>query len=197
MLATPFYSEVMLRDHFLQSLSNRHFANNADDDGSDRLFQIQQVVEPIISNCRETFTPYQNIATDESLLKFHGKLGFKQYNPSKRAKFGIKVNKICQSLGPAAGYTWNMKIYCGQVQTNDRSPLSTKVVLDLNNELLEKGYNTYLDNWYSSPGLFVQLLQAGTNICDTIRLNLKEMLSDFPKKKEEVEMWRNSISFKS
>ena len=105
MLATPFYSEVMPRDRFLQILSNMHFANNADDDGSDRLFKIRKVVEAIISNFRKTFTPYQNIATDELLLKFHGRLGFKQYNPSKRARFGIKVYKVCQSSGPAAGYT--------------------------------------------------------------------------------------------
>ena len=39
------------------------FANNADDDGIDRLFKIRHVVETVISNFRETFTPYQNIAT--------------------------------------------------------------------------------------------------------------------------------------
>ena len=110
-------------------------------------------------------------------------LGFKQYNPSKRARFGIKVYKVCQSSGPAAGYTWNMKIYCGQDQTDDGLPASTKVVLDLNNQLLGKGCNIYLDNWYSSPGLFVQLLQAETNICGTVRLNRKGMPPDFSKKK--------------
>ena len=113
-LATPFYLEVLLKDRFLQILSNMHFANNADDDGTDRLFKIQDFVETIISNFRKTFTPYQNIATDESLLKFHERLGFKQYNPSKRARFGIKVYKVCQSSGPTAGYIWNMKLYCGQ-----------------------------------------------------------------------------------
>ena len=76
-----------------------------------------------------------------------------------------------------------MKIYFGQDRNDDGSPVSTKVVLDLNNELLGKGYNIYLDNWYSSPGLFVQLLQAGTNVCGTVRLNRKEMPSDFSKKK--------------
>ena len=114
MLATPFYSELLPRDRFLQILSNMHFANNADNDGTDRLFKIRHVVETIISNFRETFTPYQNIATDVSLLKFHGRLGFKQYNPSKRVRLGIKVYKVFQSSGPAAGYTWNMEIYCGQ-----------------------------------------------------------------------------------
>ena len=132
-----------------------HFANNADNDGTDRLFKIRHVVETIILNFRETFTPYQNIATDESPLKFHGRLGFKQYNPSKRARFGIKVYKVFQSSSPAAGYTWNMEIYCSQDRTDDRLPASNKVVLDLNNQPLGKGYNIYLDNRYSSPGLFV------------------------------------------
>ena len=101
-LASPFYSEILSRDRFLQIMQMMMVL---------RLFKIRHVVETIISNFRETCTPCQNIATDESLLKFHGRLGFKQYNPSKRARFGIKVYKVCQSSGTAAGYTWNMKIY--------------------------------------------------------------------------------------
>ena len=118
MLATPFYSGLLPRDRFLQILSNMHFANNVDDDGTERLFKIRHVVETVISNFRETFTSNQNIATDESVLKFHGRLRFKQYNPSKKARFGIKFYKVWQSSGPAAGYTCN-KIYCGQDQNDD------------------------------------------------------------------------------
>ena len=81
-----------------------HFANNADDDGTDRLFKIRHVVKTVTLNFRKTFTPYQNIATDESLLKFHGRLIFKQYDPSKNARFGIQVYKVFQSSGPAFFY---------------------------------------------------------------------------------------------
>ena len=135
-IRTPFYSELLPRDRFLQLLSNMHFANNADDDGTDRLFKIQHVVETIISNFRETFTPYQNIATDESLLKFHGRLEFKHYNPSKRARFDIKFYKVFQSSGPAAGYTWNKKIYCGQ----DRTYIVVKIEHILWSRPLQAGY---------------------------------------------------------
>ena len=38
MLATPFYSELLPKDHFLQILSNMHFANNADDGGTVKTF---------------------------------------------------------------------------------------------------------------------------------------------------------------
>ena len=100
MLATPFYSELLPRNLFLKILSNMHFANNADDDSNDRLFKTRHVVKTIILNFRETFTPYQNIATDESLLQFHGRLRFKQYDPSKNARF-TKYSKV-QVLLPAA-----------------------------------------------------------------------------------------------
>ena len=103
MLTTPFYSELLPRDFFLQILSNMHLY--ADDNGTDRLFKIRHIVEIVISNFRETFTPYQNIATYESLLKFHGRLRFKQYDPTKNARFGVKFYKVFQSSGPAAGYT--------------------------------------------------------------------------------------------
>ena len=72
-----------------------------------------------------------------------------------------------------------MEIYCGQDRTDDGLPASTEVVLDLNNQLLGKGYSIYLYNWYSSPGLFVQLLQAETNVCGTVTLNRKGGLQIF------------------
>ena len=40
-----------------------------------------------------------------------------------------------------------------------------------------------MNDWYSSPGLFVQLLQAEINVCGTVRLNRKGMPPDFSEKK--------------
>ena len=182
MIATPFFGDVMPGDRFQTILNNLHFADNdAQDD--DRLFKIRAVLDVIIANFRTVFMPYQDISTDESLLKFHGRLRFKQYNSSKRARFGIKVYKVCQSAGPAAGYIWNMKVYCGRDSTNSSYPASTKVVMDLNQQLLDMGYNVYVDNWYSSPELFTKLVEAKTNVCVTVRLNRKHMPKDLSKVK--------------
>ena len=41
--------------------------------------------------------------------------------------------------------------------------------------LLDKGYNVYLDNWYSSPDLYIRLLNRSTNSCGTVRLNRRNM----------------------
>jgi hypothetical protein len=38
---------------------------------------------------------------------------------------------------------------------------------------LSRGYNLYIDSWYSSPPLFEKLLQAGMNVVGTVRLNRK------------------------
>ena len=122
------------------------------------------------------------MATDESLLKFHGRLHFRQDNPSKRARFGIKVYKVCQSSGTAKGYIWNLKVYTGQhLDSNTSSLASTKVVMDLNQELFGKGYNVFIDNWYSSPDLFLKLLDNQINVCGTVRLNRKLMPKDLAK----------------
>lgn len=193
MIQTPFFREVMPRDRFQQILANLHFADNEKDNGNDRLFKIRHVTESIITNFREVYVPNQNISTDESLLKFHGRLGFKQYNPSKRARFGIKVYKVCESSGSSCGYIWNMKIYCGQDRTDDGCPVSTKIVMDLNEQILGKGYNIYLDNWYSSPNLFVKLHENNTNVCGTVRLNRKNMPPDFSK----VKLKRGEVAFRS
>ena len=37
--------------------------------------------------------------------------------------------------------------------------------------LLEQGRTVYLDNWYSSPKLFITLHNKGTNACGTVRSN--------------------------
>ena len=185
MLETPFFTTIMPRDRFMQILSNLHFVDNSQQaHQTDRLFKIRPVIDAIITNFKTVFIPYQNVSTDESLLKFHGRLRFRQFNPSKRARFGIKVYKVCQSSGPANGYIWNMKVYTGQdSDPNSGNAASTKVVIDLNQDLLGKGYNIFIDNWYSSPDLFLQLLNSQTNVCGTVRLNRKFMPKDLAKEK--------------
>lgn len=86
---------------------------------------------------------------------------------------------MCQSTGNAAGYTCNLKVYTGQNHNNDSDdPASTAIVLELNNDLLNKGYNIYIGNWYSSPDLFIRLHQENTNVCGTVRSNRKDMPAD-------------------
>ena len=179
MLETPFFRKTIPRDRYIKIMANLHFNDNTLDNGSDRLFKIKPILDTLADKCRKIYFPDQNVSVDESLLKFHGHLRFKQYNPSKRSRFGIKLYRLCQSTDQMCGYTWNFKVYSGQ-DNDEKTPASTKVVLDLSKDLLGLGYTIYLDKWYSSPSLFYNLLQQGTYAVGTIRLTRKHMPNDFP-----------------
>lgn len=105
MLETPFFKKTMPRDRYIKIMSNLHFNNNALDNGSDRLFKIRPILDSFAESFRTTYCPDEHISVDESLLKFHGRLKFKQYNPSKRSRFGLKLYRLCESSAEMCGYT--------------------------------------------------------------------------------------------
>ena len=144
-LVTPFFPNTMPREIFMALLAYLHFADNNHADVNDRLYKIQPVVSEVTDNFKSVYVPSSQITTDNHFGNSRGGLKFKQYNPNKRARFGIKIYSVCQSTGAATGYTctWNFKIYTGQDKTD--TPASTKIVLDLNADLLGKGYTIFPD----------------------------------------------------
>ena len=175
----PVFNETMSRDRYDQLTSNLHFTDNEDPAAAeDRLWKLRPVIDMLGRTFKQTFIPERKIAIDESLWAYRGRHHAVQFNPSKRARFGMKVYKLCSSDGRAAGYTSAFKVYMGQ----DRShiPASMKAVMDLMQEagLFDKGYQLYLDNWYSSPTLFHYLQSRKTEAVGTVRLNRKFMPKD-------------------
>nr|CAH7732308.1 unnamed protein product [Callosobruchus chinensis] len=59
------------------------------------------------------------------MVPFQGRLLFKQYNPQKCHKYGIKIFKLCSE----GGYTWNMSIYAGREKQDDLLSLA-HILLD-------------------------------------------------------------------
>ncbi|XP_047486587.1 piggyBac transposable element-derived protein 4-like [Penaeus chinensis] len=181
--------QTMTRDRYDLLTANLHFSDNEDPAAADdRLWKLRPVMDTLQRTFKEVFTPEENIAVDESLWAYRGRHHAVQYNPSKRARFGMKVYKLCSSDGKAAGYTSAFRVYMAQ----DRSdvPASMKAVVDLMHEagLFEKGNQLYLDNWYSSPTLFHYLQSRKTETVGTVRLNRKFMPKDLSVKKGEVDI---------
>ncbi|CAH2039920.1 unnamed protein product, partial [Iphiclides podalirius] len=58
-----------------------------------------------------TFSWTQEIAIDESLLKWHGRLSFSQKIKSKAAQIGVKTYELCES---SSGYLWRFFVYAGK-----------------------------------------------------------------------------------
>ena len=59
-------------------------------------------------------TAGSDLCIDETMVPFRGRVGFRQYVPGKRFKYGMKKFKLCTTKG----YTLNTKIYCGQEETD-------------------------------------------------------------------------------
>ena len=85
----------MSRNRFQAILEFLHFNDNSQYDVNDphrnKLFKIRPVVEDLVQKFKTVYTPERNVAIDEELLLWKGRLGFKQYIPNKRSRFGIKM----------------------------------------------------------------------------------------------------------
>ena len=92
--------------------------------------------------------------------------------PSKRQRFGKKHYVLYDSK---TGYVWNFFIYTGRDTEYspfyDDFPITSKIVLTLIDELLDKVYCLYMDNFYTSPNLADYLAQRQTDTVGILRLN--------------------------
>ena len=111
---TLFYGKTMTRDRFLHILWFLHFADNSQrpDPGEeyDRLWKIRTVFNTLNQAYPKFYNPSEHLAVDEVIVKFQGRVIFRQYIPKKRKRFGIKIYNLCDE----SGYTYDMKMYLGR-----------------------------------------------------------------------------------
>ena len=100
---TDVFPSIMSRDRFLLLLRFLHFADNsavsATQQRRDRMYKLKPIVDMIRDRCKSVYTPGRDLCVDESLLLFKGRLAFKQFIKTKRARFGIKFFELCTKNG--------------------------------------------------------------------------------------------------
>lgn len=152
-----------------------HFTNNRNENKQDRVRKIRSVYDELRKKFKNVFVPFQKLVIDESLVLFKGRLAFKQYIPSKRHRFGIKLFVLCDC---ETGVIMDFITYTGkttEIPQNDPCGVSGAVVKTLMQPYLGKGHTLYTDNWYSSPRLCKFLTANNTNFVGTVRQNRKDM----------------------
>lgn len=99
-----------------------------------------------------------NISIDEQMIGTKARISFLQYLPKKPQKWGVKVWTLADSSN---GYVTNFEIYTG---ASDRTKhgLSYDVVM---RPYFDHDYRLFVDNFYSSPYLFLILLKKNTLAC--------------------------------
>ena len=117
------------------------------------------------------YNPGTNVTVDEQLVGFRGRCPFKQYIPSKVAKYGIKIWTLCDS---ASSYCLKAQVYTGKPSGGTRGKnQGMRVVMDLTQEL--RGQNVTCDNFFTSYMLGQALLKRNITMLGTMRRNKTEL----------------------
>ena len=130
----------------------------------DRLYKVRLLVEYLVGKFKAAYTPDKNPSIDEELLLWKSKLGFKQYIPNKRSRFGAKIFSLCEMNG----YFWSSFVYLGKVAIMSNAEYIKKlgksgaVVPKLLADLYGKGYHLYINNLYTSEKLVYHLEENRT-----------------------------------
>jgi len=90
LLVTPIFGQTMNRNRFEEITRGLHFANNENPDPTNRFWKLGNICENLLRKYALSVSVGEICCIDESLLKFKGRLSFKQYLPFKRSRFGIK-----------------------------------------------------------------------------------------------------------
>ena len=127
----------------------------------------------------------ENLAVDEVIVKYRGRVIFRQYIPKKRKRFGIKIYKLCDEVG----YTCAMRVYLGKDSQSATDDMTTphSTVRHLTHRVEGLGQRLFMDNFFSSPRLFDDLNRHKINSYGTVRPNRKDTPRDFGPKKTETE----------
>lgn len=183
----PFPSSVMPSTRFLAISRSLHMndpAVEAANDlkkgapGYDKLCRIKPLCEQILAACYTFFHPYQHISVDERMVATKARIGLKRYARNKPTKWGIKLFVLADS---SCGYTLNFFVDAGKDPAPTGKGRSYDIVMRLLSvPFLGKGYKLYVDNFYTSPSLFRDLLLRKIWACGTLRLNI----AGYPKKRE-------------
>ena len=150
-------------NRFVLLQKNWHVADNQTAPTDDRLYKVADFAQKLISKFQAVYHPGKEVAVDETMISHRVRLLFRQYNPRKAHKYGIKLFKLCKM----AGYIWNLSIYCGKGtgEIIDGLDHPGSLLVSLAAPLLNEGRLIVADNWYSSIPLAKYLQQRNIEYC--------------------------------
>ena len=156
---SPFYRSVLSRDRFFQIFGMLHVGEL----NGKKKDKIQPLIDVLLPRYQQFYVPNQAIAVDESVISFKGRVGFKQYLKGKPHPWGIKAFVLADSTN---GYLYNVVIYYGKDTELVRPdlPHTVRVVLTLTEGLERKGYDLYVDRFYTSPLLADEITKQGISL---------------------------------
>ncbi|KAJ8965361.1 hypothetical protein NQ314_004201 [Rhamnusium bicolor] len=140
-----FHRVPMSYNRFVLLLKCWHFANNEGQDGT-RTYKIRPLLNMMMQRTKDLYKPGDTVVVDETMIPFRGRLSFRQYNPSKASRYGIKLYKVCTP----EGFTYSTSIYDGKSEKLPDLDLPGSTVVNLTRDLFGEGRLIITDNYYTS-----------------------------------------------
>ena len=172
-----FSSRVMSRSRFRNISKFLRFGRPVPNRKAEAGDRIEQFLEKLRKKCKDLLHPGCHIAIDEALILWKGRLFFKQFIKTKRARFGIKIFFLCPGSHDWQGYSCNFNVYYGKdidIEV-DIDPIAAaaigktgRVVVNLLGDLIGEGRHVVVDNWYTSQKLAAYLVSENTMLTGTI-----------------------------
>ncbi|KAF7229687.1 transcript variant X2 [Nothobranchius furzeri] len=138
----------------------------------DKLAPLREVWDLWVARLPLAYNPGEDVCVDEQLIGFGGRCNFKQYMPSKPAKYGIKLWVVCDV---ATSYAWGIIPYLGKMTKDAPAERGQgkRVVLELTEGL--GGRTVTTDNFFTSLALGEELLHKKICLVGTVRRTKPEL----------------------
>ena len=167
--ASMFFMEeialTMPRNRFYLILRNLSFYPRSS--AGTKFDKIQFCFERFREKVTAAFEPGANLCVDEILYSFRGNCSWRQYMPSKPAKYGQKYWCV---VDVSSSYLCNFGVYLGRDATRT-APVGESVVMKLCDPFLNAGRNITTDNFFTSIPLAERLFEQNTTLVGTIKSN--------------------------
>ena len=139
----------------------------SEEESRDTLYKVRAIYNELVTKFKQLFNCSREISINEAMVPFKGKLAIKVRMPDKPVKFGVKFFELCDAK---TGYCKNFSVYAGQDNRQAGNLGKTgKVVMDLLKDVYYTNHHLYVDNFYTSPILFLMLKERGILAAGTAR----------------------------
>ncbi|XP_039444771.1 piggyBac transposable element-derived protein 4-like [Culex pipiens pallens] len=139
---------------------------------ADRLAPIRPILELFRKNFRDKYSPGENVAVDERIVSFRGRVEFRVYSKGKPDPYGIKVFGLSDA---DSAYFSTFDVYTGKVGNTAEVGQGKRVVLQLTEPYIGSGRRVVFDNFFTSIPLCEELVERNLPCIGTLRKNKREI----------------------
>lgn len=194
-LGNDLIKSAMARDRFLCIFSKLYFNSPEKPEGVSKLFYLEKVLPMFNSSFQRMRSNSVHQSIDEMMVKFLGRLSFKQYQPLKPIKRGVKLWDRCDAL---TGYVYEVQVYCGKdTTTKSEGTLGERIVQGLLKSIPRDEVDSIclcFDRFFTSLELLRKMPCCGVGTIQKNRKNLPKLNTKLDKYSSEFQHTADGIT---